>query len=118
MTKNPRCLRDGTSLIEALVSITLLTVGLLGIFATGVASMRLEASAAQHSTAARLVTSRLELLHRACASASGTDTTRDISSAWYTLAADSMQEIVDSVEVLDRLARVPHTDVIESAGPC
>lgn len=118
MTKNTRSPRDGTSLIEALVSITLLTVGLLGIVATGVASMRLEASAAQHSHAARLAASRLEFLHGACASASGTDTARDISSAWHTAAADSIQETIDSVTVLDRLARVAHTDVIESAGPC
>ena len=118
MTKNAHRPRDGTSLIEALASITLLTVGALGIAATGVASLRLETSAAQRATAARIAGSRLEFLHRACASASGTDTGRGISAAWHTTARGGIQEIVDSVVFLDRLAGVPRTDVIESAAPC
>lgn len=119
MTKHTRRRRDGIGLIEALAAITLLSIGALGIAATGVASLRLETAADRRSRAASTISNRLELLHRGgCVSSSGTDSALSVSAAWYTTAGDSIQEIVDSVSILDRLAGRPRTEVIQSAAPC
>jgi len=111
--------RHGTSLVEALAAIILLSVGALGVAATGVASLRLETSADRRSRAATAVSNRLELLHRGgCLSSSGTDTALSVSAAWHTVVADSIQSVVDSLVIADRLARRPHTEVIQAAAPC
>jgi Tfp pilus assembly protein PilV len=111
--------RHGTSLVEALAAIILLSVGALGIAATGVASLRLETSADQRSRAATAVSNRLELLHRGgCRSSSGTDTALNVLAAWHAVVADSIQNVVDSLVIPDRLAARPLTEVIQSAAPC
>lgn len=111
--------RRGASLIEALAALTLLSVGALGIAATGVASLRLETSADRRSRVASAVSNRLELLHGGgCVSPSGTDSALSISAKWHTIATDSIQQIVDSVSVVDRLIARPHTEVIQAAAPC
>ncbi len=119
MTKHTHCRRNGISLIEALAAIALLSIGALGIAATGVASLRLETAGDRRSHAASIVSNRLELLHRdGCVASSGTDSALSVSAAWYTVATDSIQEIVDSVSIVDRLAGRPRTEVIQSAAPC
>jgi Tfp pilus assembly protein PilV len=119
VTKHPRRRRHGTSLIEALAAITILSIGALGIAATGVASLRLETSADRRSRAASAVSNRLELLHRGgCVASSGVDSALSVSAAWHTTLTDSIQDIVDSVSVLDRLANRPLREVIQSAAPC
>jgi len=118
VTKHQR-LRHGTSLVEALAAIILLSVGALGIAATGVASLRLETSADERSHAATVVSNRLELLHRGgCRPSSGTDTALSVSADWHTVVADSIQSVVDSLVIADRLAGRPLIEVIQSAAPC
>ena len=119
MTKHLCRRRRGTTLIEALAAVTLLSIGALGIAATGIASLRLETSADRRSRAAWAVSNRLELLHRGgCVSSSGTDSARSVSAAWHTVAVDSIQQIVDSASVVDHLVARPHTEVIQAAAPC
>ena len=119
MTKHLCPRRRGASLIEALAAITLLSIGALGIAATGVASVRLEISADRRSRAASAVSNRLELLHRGgCVSSSGTDSGLSVSAAWHAVPADRMQQIVDSVSVVDRLVARPLTEVVQTAAPC
>lgn len=119
MTRYPRRGRSGTSLLEALAAITLLTIGALGVAATGVASLRLETSADRRWRAASTVGNRLEQLHRSgCLSSAGTDSSLSVYAVWHATAAQSFQEIVDTVVVADRLAARPLTEVIQSAAPC
>lgn len=119
MTKHLCPRRRGTSLIEAIAALTLLSIGALGIAATGVASVRLETSADRRSRAAWAVSNRLEMLHRGgCVSSSGTDSALSVSAAWHTVAADSIQQIVDSASVVDHLVARPHTEVVQTAAPC
>ncbi|HKT09456.1 MAG TPA: hypothetical protein VJR24_16270 [Gemmatimonadaceae bacterium] len=119
MTKHRHRRRHGTTILEALAAIILLSIGALGIAATGVASLRLETTADRRSRAASAVSNRLELLHRGgCNSSSGSDSARGVSAAWHASVSDSVQEIVDSVTVVDRLAGRPLQEVIQSAAPC
>lgn len=119
MTKHHCRRRRGTSLIDALAAIILLSIGALGIAATGVASLRLNTSADRRSRAAMAVSNRLELLHRGgCRSSSGFDSALSVSAAWHTVVADSVQEVVDSLVIADRLAGRSLTEVIQSAAPC
>lgn len=119
MTKHRHRRRHGTTILEALAAIILLSIGALGIAATGVASLRLETTADRRSRAASAVSNRLELLHRGgCVSSSGSDSARGVSAAWHASVSDSVQEIVDSVSVVDRLAGRPLQEVIQSAAPC
>lgn len=111
--------REGTSLVEALTAITLLTVGALGIAATGVASLRLETSAHQRARAASIVGTRIELLHHTgCGASSGTDSAQGVSAIWHATPADDVQDIVDSIVVVDRLAPESGTQVVRAVAPC
>jgi Tfp pilus assembly protein PilV len=113
-----RCL-TGTSLVEALAAITVLSIGALGIVATGIDGLRLETSAGRRSRAASAISNRLELVHSAkCVSSAGTDSTLGVSATWRTTAVDSIQEVLDSVLVTDGLAARPLTEVVQSAAPC
>lgn len=111
--------RGGTSVVEALAAITLLGVGVLAIAATGAASLRLETSANRRAHAASSVSTRFELLHRAgCASSAGADSALGVSAVWRSIGVDSVQQSVDSVVIVDRLAAHPITQVFKSAAPC
>jgi len=39
-------------------------------------------------------------------------------AAWHAVVADSIQSVVDSLVIPDRLAARPLTEVIQSAAPC
>ena len=91
--------RNGFTIIESMVALTLFAVGLLGMAGTAAAIQRLSTAADARSRVAAIGWSRLEELRgTACASrAPGTAITRGIEERWtaalvpgITIAADSM----------------------------
>ncbi|GAC1690647.1 MAG: hypothetical protein NVS9B3_09240 [Gemmatimonadaceae bacterium] len=106
MTTTNRCspadgrpARDGFTLVEILVAITVLTVGLLALVATSAVLMRGMTGAAAQSRAAVVAFSRIEQMRSVpCSSmAAGTASANGVSERWTVADSGRAKFIVDTV---------------------
>lgn len=110
--------RSGFTLVEVLVALVMLTVGALALAATGVANLRLELTAARRVAGAALATTRLEQLRSKCSPSSGNDSAAGITAAWHASASSGVQDLLDSMVLVESPGHAPHIDVIRSGAPC
>ncbi|HXY31076.1 MAG TPA: prepilin-type N-terminal cleavage/methylation domain-containing protein [Gemmatimonadaceae bacterium] len=99
--RSPRPLRseNGITLVEILVSLVVLSVGLLGVAATAIAVTRLTSGGTRRTLAAAAASSRLEGLRNiACArAASGRAVARGIEELWTVAPAGGVAVMADSL---------------------
>ena len=90
---------SGITLIEILVSLVVLSVGLLGVAATAIAVTRLTSGGTRRTLAAAAASSRLEGLRGvACArAASGRAVARGIEELWTIAPAGAVAVMADSL---------------------
>jgi type IV pilus assembly protein PilV len=95
--------RRGFTLVELMVSVVILSVGLLGLAGTAAAVVRLTAGGAKQTIASSVAAARLEYLNarRCTGRASGTATTRGISESW---SVTPIVRASDNVHWLDSIS--------------
>lgn len=115
----PRARRHaGFTLLEILVTLTLLAVGLLALASTSTAIARLNGAGEWRARAAALMDARLERLRAGpCAPAAGVDRDRAITARWSTVVAGGVQRLEEDVTLPDP-ARPAHGELVWSASPC
>jgi prepilin-type N-terminal cleavage/methylation domain-containing protein len=90
--------RDGFSLVELIVAITVLGVGILGLVAAATAAQRSFATAAAEERATRAAAVIMDSLLRVSAPASGERQLFGVNVSWETTADDATIDIVTIAE--------------------
>jgi prepilin-type N-terminal cleavage/methylation domain-containing protein len=90
--------RDGFSLVELIVALTVLGVGILGVVAAATAAQRSFAVAAAEERATRAAAVVMDSLLRDSAPAAGERQLFGLSASWETTADREIMDIVTTVE--------------------
>lgn len=116
----PRPARAGFTIIELLVSLTLLALGMLGLAGTAVSIARLQRQAASRALAAALAESRLELVRAArCVPSSGDSTVGVLVERWHVVPlGGNAHGLVDSITLPAAAHDASRTEVFRSAVQC
>lgn len=113
--------RGGFTLIELMVSVVLLSVGVLALASTSGLVMRMMGGASQQVRAATIATSRFETLRSLqCSSiGSGAATTPGITERWaVSLLAARTYDVADTVTLVSMSSRRPVVQAYRSMVRC
>jgi type IV pilus assembly protein PilV len=112
--------RAGFSIIELLVSLTLLALGMLGLAGTAVSIARLQRQSASRALAATLAESRLELVRATqCIPSSGDSTVGMLIERWHVVPlGGNAHGLIDSITVPSAAHDAPRPEVFRSAVQC
>jgi prepilin-type N-terminal cleavage/methylation domain-containing protein len=113
------CRRDGFTLVELMVSVLMLSVGLLGLLGTSAAVARMVGKAGRQTIAASVAESRFEKLRSSnCTLLSGGSYTArsGIQESWVVQRVARAVIITDSVRYVDRGIAKSHA--FQSVVPC
>lgn len=117
---HPRPARPGFTIIELLVSLTLLALGMLGLAGTAVSIARLQRQSASRALAATLAESRLELVRAArCIPSSGDSSVGMLIERWHVVPlGGNTHGLIDSITIPAAVHGAPRTEVFRSAVQC
>lgn len=109
--------RTGFTLIEIIVTITLLAVGLAALVSTSAAIARVQGAGERRERAANLVDARFERLRAApCAASAGADSDHAVVARWTAAVSAGTRRLDDAITVPDGPAE--RHELVRSATPC
>jgi prepilin-type N-terminal cleavage/methylation domain-containing protein len=109
--------RTGFTLLEIIVTITLLGVGVAAVVRTSAAIARVQGAGERRERAANLASARFERLRAApCAAAAGADRDRAIVARWSATVGDGARRLEDDITIPDGPSE--RRELVRSATPC
>lgn len=100
--------RAGFTMVELVVTILVLTIGLLGLAATSAVVTKQMGSGNKNSVAAVVAQARLDSIAslncvRFTGTPSGTSSSRGITESWFVRDSNDVKVVVDTVRILGRV---------------